>query len=240
MLFLQHNEKILEKIMKNYMNLLRRAKIFRGVEEQDILAMLDCLTAVKKSFARGEFLYRAGERASMAALVLDGMFHIDREDYWGNNSILADVSEGELLGEVYSFLDDEPAGINAVAVRDSTVLLLDVKRIFQTCSAVCPHHAILIRNFAYVLAVKNRELTRKLEHMSQRTTRGKLLSYLSDQSVKQGTSCFDIPFNRQQLADFLAVDRSAMSKELGKLRDEGILEFDRNHFVLKQGREYET
>ena len=84
----------------------------------------------------------------------------------------------------------------------------------------------------------NRELTRKLEHMSQRTTRDKLLSYLSDQSLKQDSSCFEIPFNRQQLADFLAVDRSAMSKELGKLRDEGILEFNKNHFELKQGGEY--
>ena len=166
------------------------------------------------------------------------MFHIDREDYWGNNSILADVSAGELLGEVYSFLDDEPVRINAVAVKDSTVLLLDVKKIFQVCSTVCPDHAQLIRNFAYVLAVKNRELTRKLEHMSQRTTRDKLLSYLSDQSLKQDSSCFEIPFNRQQLADFLAVGfESAMSKELGKLRDEGILEFNKNHFELKQGGE---
>ena len=92
--------------MKNYMELLRRAKIFRGMEEKNILSMLDCLATVKKRFTRGEFLYRAGEPAGMAALVLDGMFHIDREDYWGNNSILADVSAGELLGEVYSFLDD--------------------------------------------------------------------------------------------------------------------------------------
>lgn len=224
--------------MKNYMGLLRRAKIFRGMEEKNILSMLDCLAAVKKRFTRGEFLYRAGEPAGMAALVLDGMFHIDREDYWGNNSILADVSAGELLGEVYSFLDDEPVRINAVAVKDSIVLLLDVKKIFQVCSTVCPYHAQLIHNFAYVLAVKNRELTRKLEHMSQRTTRDKLLSYLSDQSLKQDSSCFEIPFNRQQLADFLAVDRSAMSKELGKLRDEGILEFNKNHFELKQGGEY--
>ncbi len=224
--------------MEKYMNLLRRARIFRGVEEKDILSMLDCLAAVKKRFARGEFLYRAGESAGMAALVLDGMFHIDREDYWGNNSILADVSAGELLGEVYSFLDDEPVRINAVAVKDSVVLLLDVKKIFRVCSAVCPHHAQLIRNFAYVLAVKNRELTRKLEYISQRTTRDKLLSYLSDQSIKQGSPSFDVPFNRQQMADFLAVDRSAMSKELGKLRDEGVLEFNKNHFKLKQGREY--
>ena len=135
-------------------------------------------------------------------------------------------------------VDGEPVRINAVAVKDSTVLLLDVKKIFQVCSTVCPYHAQLIRNFAYVLAVKNRELTRKLEHMSQRTTRDKLLSYLSDQSLKQDSSCFEIPFNRQQLADFLAVDRSAMSKELGKLRNEGILEFNKNHFELKQGGEY--
>ena len=120
--------------MKNYMGLLRRAKIFRGMEEKNILSMLDCLAAVKKRFTRGEFLYRAGEPAGMAALVLDGMFHIDGRITGEITAFWRTSLQENCLGEVYSFLDDEPVRINAVAVKDSTVLLLDVKKIFQVCS----------------------------------------------------------------------------------------------------------
>ena len=220
--------------MKNYMELLRCAKIFRGMEEKNILSMLDCLAAVKKRFTRGEFLYRAGEPAGMAALVLDGMFHIDREDYWGNNSILSDITAGELFGEVYAMLGREPVTINATAASSCTVMMMDINRVFMTCETTCPYHTRLIRNLTYVVASKNRTLTSKLGYLSQRTTRGKLMAYLSEQSVRCGSPSFDIPFNRQQMADFLSVDRSAMSKELGRLRDEGILDFNKNHFILKE------
>ena len=115
--------------------------------------------------------------------------------------------------------------------------MLDMKKVLETCTSICPHHAALIKNLIFVLALKDRELTDKLGYLSQRTTRDKLLAYLSDRSVKQGGAAFDISFNRQQLADFLAVDRSALSKELGKLRSEGIIEFKKNHFELKEGRQ---
>lgn len=222
--------------MKKYMALLKTSKLFEGISEEDIYSMLGCLSAFERKFTKGDYIYRAGERNTSMAMVTEGMAHIYREDYWGNNSILAEVSRGEVLGEVYALSDDEPMMVNAVAARDSSVIFMDMKKVFTVCSSICPYHARLIRNLVYVISAKNRELTRKLEHLSQRTTRDKLLSYLSEQSLKHGSSSFDIPFNRQQLADYLAVDRSAMSKELGRLKKEGILEFEKSHFRL-MGRE---
>ena len=222
--------------MKKYMELLQSAKLFEKMSDADIRSMLLCLKAVKKNYGRGQYIYQVGDHISKTGMVLEGVVHIDREDYWGNHSILAEISAGELLGETYACLDEEPCAINAVAAKESVVLLMDMKKIFDTCTSVCPHHAKLIQNFVKVIAGKNRELTRKMEHLSQRTIRGKLLSYLSEQSLKAGVSSFDIPFDRQQLADFLSVDRSAMSKELGKLRREGILVFRKNHFQLMTGK----
>ena len=194
--------------------------------------MLDCLSAYAQIYQKGECIFHRGERITSVAMLLEGCIHIQKEDYWGNLSILSEISAGEIFGEVYACLGNEEILNNAVAVRQSTVLFLDISRILTVCPSACRFHGRLIRNLLSVIASKNKILTQKLSHMSQRTTREKLLSYLSEQSLRTGCSSFDIPFNRQQLADFLSVDRSAMSNELCKMRDEGILAFDKNHFVL--------
>lgn len=213
--------------------LLKRTKLFYGITENEMGAMLECLSAAKHSYKKGDYVFRRGERIASVAVLLEGRVHIQKVDYWGNQSILSEVSEGELFGEVYACLGGEEILNNAVAVKPSVVLFLDINRILTMCPSGCRFHERLVRNLLAVLASKNRMLTQKLEHMSQRTTREKLLSYLSEQSLKKGSSSFDIPFSRQQLADFLSVDRSAMSNELCKMRDEGILQFDKNHFELK-------
>ena len=213
--------------------LLKRTKLFYGITENEMGAMLECLSAAKHSSHTGDYVFRRGERIASVAVLLEGRVHIQKVDYWGNQSILSEVSEGELFGEVYACLGGEEILNNAVAVKPSVVLFLDINRILTMCPSGCRFHERLVRNLLAVLASKNRMLTQKLEHMSQRTTREKLLSYLSEQSLKKGSSSFDIPFSRQQLADFLSVDRSAMSNELCKMRDEGILQFDKNHFELK-------
>ena len=202
--------------MKKYLQLLKKTRLFYGITEDEMEAMLSCLSAEIRSYQKGEYVFCRGACITNVAILLEGTIHIQKEDYWGNLSILNKISEGEMFGEVYA-----------------TVLLLNVNRLLTTCPSACQFHGRLIRNLLSVLALKNKALTQKLEHMSQRTTREKLLSYLSEQSLKAGYPSFDIPFNRQQLADFLSVDRSAMSNELCKMRDEGILEFDRSHFLLK-------
>lgn len=220
--------------MKKYIDILKKSKLFSGMDEDEIVSMLKCLSVTKRVFRRGESIYSAGDVITRVAMVLEGSVYIEREDYWGNNSILSDITAGELFGEVYAMLGREPATINATAASSCTVMMMDINRVFMTCETTCPYHTRLIRNLTYVIASKNRTLTSKLGYLSQRTTRGKLMAYLSDQSVRYGSSSFDIPFNRQQLADFLSVDRSAMSKELGRLKNENILDFSKNHFILKE------
>jgi len=218
--------------MKKYFQTIKNSKLFAGITESEIEAMLQCLSATVKTYKKGDIIYRAGENISSVAMLLEGKIHIQKEDFWGNLSILDAASPGELFGEVFACLESEPMAYNAEAVKDSVVLHLDVQRVLTTCTNACKFHARLIRNLLSAISDKNRILTQKMLHMSQRTTREKLLSYLSEQSLKQGSPAFDIPFNRQQLADFLSVDRSAMSAELGKMKNEGLLDFDKNHFVL--------
>lgn len=219
--------------MKKYLNILKNTKLFYGITESEIESMLECLSASAHCYQKGEAVFCSGEHVRAVAVLLEGCIHIQKEDYWGNLSILNEISEGEIFGEVYACLGNDKILNNAVAIKQSVVLFLDVGRILAMCPSSCRFHERLIRNLLYVLASKNKLLTQKLEHMSQRTTREKLLSYLSEQSKKAGSPSFDIPFNRQQLADFLCVDRSAMSNELCKMRDEGMLLFNKNHFVLK-------
>ncbi len=138
-----------------------------------------------------------------------------------------------MFGETYACLGSQ-LEVDAVAGRDCVILFVDIKKILNSCTSACTHHSRLIMNFTKIQAHRNRELTAKLEHLSQRTTREKLLSYLSEQSRRAGSTSFEIPFNRQQLADYLAVDRSAMSAELGRMRDDGLIKFDRNRFRLLQ------
>lgn len=220
--------------MKKYLPLLKESKLFEEISEDNLMSMLDCLGAAARSYYKGECVFGRGDRIDSVALLLEGCIHIQKEDYWGNTSILSEITEGEIFGEVYACLESDELLNNAVAVKASTVLFLNIKRILTMCPSACQFHGRLIRNLLNVLAQKNKMLTRKLEHMSRRTTREKLLSYLSEQSQRAGSPVFDIPFNRQQLADFLSVDRSAMSAELCRMRDDGILSFQRNHFILKK------
>lgn len=147
------------------------------------------------------------------------------------------VEEGEMFGEAYAAPDSGVMMNDVAAVENSTVLFFNVKKILTTCSTACRFHSLVIQNLFFAISEKNRKLMRKLLHMSKRSTREKLLSYLSEEAKRQNRATFLIPFNRQQLADFLSVDRSAMSSELGKMRDEGLLTFQKNRFTLHHPEE---
>ena len=164
--------------------------------------------------------------------MLSGEIHLVKEDFWGNRSLVSRVGPGGLVGEVYACLPYQRLTVGVQAAADSCMLFLQAERIFSPCQSACGFHQRLIRNLAAVLAGKNRMLMEKMEHLTQRTTREKLLSYLSAESQRQGRANFTIPFNRQQLADYLSVERSALSAELGRLRDEGVLTFHKSEFTL--------
>lgn len=218
--------------MKEYIPVLKKTQIFSGVGDDEISSMLSCLGARLKNYRKGEYVFRQGEYISDIVVLAKGSLHIQNDDYWGNRSILGEISEGEMFGEAYAAPESGALLNDVVAVEDSTVVFFDVKRIITTCSSACRFHAMVVQNMFFAISEKNRKLVQKIGYMSGRTIRAKLVSYLSSESKKQNSPSFTIPFNRQQLADFLCVDRSAMSNELCKMRDEGLLEFEKNRFRL--------
>lgn len=213
-------------------NLVKHTALFDGIEENEISSMMTCLAATTEQYQKGDSVYRIGDTTTFVGLVLSGKLLVFTDDFWGNRNILSEIGAGQLFGETYAILMSKPLEVSVLADEKSEILFLDVRRISTPCSSACGFHARLIRNLLSVTARKNYQLTRKLEHMAQRTTRGKLLSYLSSEAQLNKSPAFSIPFTRQQFADYLSVDRSAMSNELSKLRDEGILRFDKNHFEL--------
>jgi CRP-like cAMP-binding protein len=218
--------------MKKYIPILKQTKLFAGVEEEEISAMLKCLQAELRTYKKGEYVFRQGERLSSLTILAEGCLHIQRDDYWGNRSIINIVHAGDMFGEAYTAPESEALLNDVIAAKDSAVIFFDVQKVLTVCSSACRFHSIVVQNLFFSISEKNRKLVQKLGHMAKRSTREKLISYLSEEAKKQGCAAFTIPFNRQQLADFLSIDRSAMSKELGKMRDEGLLIFEKNRFTL--------
>ncbi|MBE6638775.1 MAG: Crp/Fnr family transcriptional regulator [Ruminococcaceae bacterium] len=218
--------------MKKYIPVLKKTKMFAGIGDDEIAAMLSCLGARLYSYKKGEYVMRQGEHISDITVLVKGNLHIQKDDYWGNRSILGQIAVGEMFGEAYVAPESGALLNDVVALEDSDVLFFDVKRVIMTCSFACRFHAMVVQNIFFAISDKNRKLVQKLGHMSKRSTREKLISYLSEEAKRQNSSVFSIPFNRQQLADFLSVDRSAMSNELCKMRNEGLLEFEKNNFRL--------
>jgi len=218
--------------MKKYMEVLKNTRLVSGMGEEEIQSMLDCLHAALRTYKKGEYVFRAGEHICSLTVLVEGSLYIQRDDYWGNRSIVERIAVGEMFGGAYLSPDSGALLNDLVAVEDSVVLLFDIYRLLSVCPSVCQFHSMTIKNLFFAISEKNRKLVTKLRHMSKRTTRDKLLSYLSDEAKRQNSSTFTIPFNRQQLADFLSIDRSAMSNELCKMRDENLIVFHKNNFTL--------
>ena len=208
--------------------------LFRGIPAEELEALLTCMGAARRRYRRGQMILHRGDRADRLGLVLSGTLHIVKEDFWGSRTIVGLARSGEVFAEAYACLGGEPLEVAVLAAADAEVLFLNS---VQALSCARPGAAEFTRNLLTILAGRNLTLTRKIGHMARRTTRDKLLSYLSAQAMQAGGPEFDIPLDRQQLADYLAVDRSAMSTALGKLRDEGVLTFQKNHFHLLQQME---
>ena len=218
--------------MKKYIPILKNTKLFLGVEENEIEAMLSCLGARLRQYTKGEYVLQEGEHIDHIAVLVSGDLHVQRDDYWGNRTIVSRIAVGEMFGEAYIAPDSGAVLNDVVAVENSTVIFFDVHRVMNVCSSACRFHSMVVQNLFFAISEKNRALIRKLRHVTKRSTREKLISYLSEESKRQNSASITLPFNRQQLADYLSVDRSAMSNELCKMRDEGLLEFNKNQFRL--------
>ena len=218
--------------MQKYLPILRSCPFFNGMRDDEILSILHCVQASTVARPRGTYILRAGDTTEVMGLVLSGSVLILQEDLWGHRNILSKCTTGDFFGEPYAATSGAVLNVNAVAEDDCELLFLNVKRLLMSCPTACGHHQKLIRNLVSVLANRLLAFNDKITHVSKRSTREKLLSYLSTESVRQASLSFDIPFDRQQLADYLCVDRAAMSVELSKLQKEGILKTKRRHFEL--------
>ena len=206
------------------LDLLCQSPPFQGVDPQELTQMLPCLGAQQHRASRGQLIFHAGQPARWVGLVLEGAVHIVQEDYYGNRNIVATVQPPELFGEAFACAGVAVLPVSAEAAQDAQVLLLDVQRVITTCSDACVFHQRLVGNLLGVVARKNLTLTKQLALLSKKTTKEKLLAYLMEEARRAGSPSFTLPYDRQTLADYLGVDRSAMSAELSKLRRAGVLD----------------
>lgn len=218
--------------MSLYHESLARSALFSGLSETEISAVLPCLQARKLLLSKNQAAFREGDRAGQIGIVLSGTVQIEKTDYHGNRNLLSSVGPSGLFGEAFACAGAKALPVSVTAVEASEILLFDCSRIGAPCQNACGFHSRLIQNLLRILAEKNLILNQKIEVTSQRTTREKLLTYLAAEARRVGSNTFEIPYDRQALADYLGVDRSAMSAEIGKLRREGFLETNRRHFRL--------
>ena len=219
--------------MNQYHTIMKQCPLFDGIEMEDLSAMLVCIGGKQMHVQKGQYICHEGDPATYVGMVLTGAVRLEREDYYGNRSIVAHIGPSELFGETYACADAISIPISIVADEESTVLLMDCRRITRTCSHACSFHSRIIFNLLRVVAEKNLVYDQKIQVTSKRTTREKLMTYLLNQAKIQGCSSFRIPYDRQELADYLEVDRSGLSAEISKLRREGILESEKNYFTIK-------
>ena len=223
-------------LQKQQLDILLAAPLFRGLSEKDVRTLLGCLDSAPRAYKKGSSVLRAGEPARGLGLVLSGSVNVIREDWWGRRAIVAAIGPGRIFGESYAFAPDAKLGVSVIAAQNAEVLFLDPKKALATCSNACAFHARLVSNLVAVLAAKNRLLNEKLAILARPTTREKVLAYLSAESRRAASATFEIPFDRQELADFLSVDRSALSTVLAALKRDHVLSFEKNRFtLLKRG-----
>ena len=225
MYFQQKGEKL-----KKYISVLRQTALFAGMADSEIEAAAARLNMRTQTYERGKTVYHSDQFIHAISILAVGQLMIQKDDYWGNRSVVNRIGVGEVFGEAFAMQEDEPFIHDVIALEDSVVLSFGPEHLFAPDADKLTKR--LVQNLLCSMAAKNRMLAQKIDSMAHRTTREKLTDYLSAQSQRAGSAHFSIPFNRQQLADYLGVDRSAMCTELGKMRDEGLLAFHKCAFDL--------
>lgn len=218
--------------MKNFLAALKTVNLFSGINESELQPLLSCLSAKVTHYEKGNNVFSSGESIEYFGIVLSGEVLVVQDDYYGNRSILDKIGAGNQFGESFACAEIKKIPVSVITTTESDLLFIDYRKLTVPCTKACTFHNKLVQNLLNIISLKNIALTQKIEFTSKRTTREKLLAYLSTEAKKAGSSRFSIPFNRQELADYLAVERSAMSAELSKLRDDGLLTFHKNQFEL--------
>lgn len=218
--------------MKPNLKILMMSSLFQGVTENELEAMLECLAPTERKYGKNDVILLAGTKVSSVGILLEGNAQITRDDAEGNRAILSELERADLFAEAYVAAGSVEIPVTVIATSDCRILWIPFGKIVGICNSSCSFHRVLIQNMMRVIAIKNVMMNEKMRILSCKTTREKLMTYLSDYSERVGKNKFKIPFSRNELADFLSVDRSAMSRELSRLRDEGFLNYHKNEFEL--------
>ncbi len=218
--------------MEKYFEILKKCPLFYDIEEKDLAKMLICLGAKIESFDKKYTIIAEGNPAKYIGIVLSGSAQISSTDYYGNRSILGNIEPSQVFAEAFACAGVRSVPVTVTANEPCCVMLIDCDHILHTCSNNCGFHQKLIFNLMKDLAIKTLMFHQKIEITSKRTTREKLMTYLMMCAKKAGNSNFDVPFDRQELADYLEVDRSGLSAEISKLKKEGIINSSKKHFEL--------
>ena len=210
---------------------LRRCTLFQGMSEKELADALRALKSEERRYGRNETVFAAGETTEKMGLVLAGSVTVESCDLWGNRSILSHVGPGEFFAETYAMLSTEPLLVDVRANEPSQILFLRIGGL-DCLTGEARWQTLLLKNLLEITAEKNLRLSARSFHTAPKTIRARLMAYLNAQSVKKGSAEFSVPFDRQQLADYLNVERTALSKELGRMKRDGILEVRKNCFRL--------
>jgi len=218
--------------MKKYFEILKKCPLFFGIGDESMSGMLACLGARVRTYEKKEAIISEGDDAKYVGILLSGSAKIIQVDYFGNRSIVSEVGPCETFAEAFAYAGSKIIPVSIIADERCDVMFIDCIRITQPCCNACDFHRQLILNLMRSMASKNLMYHQRMEITSKRSTREKLLTYLMMQAKKNHANSFDIPYDRQELADFLEVDRSGLSAEISKMRKEGIIKSDKNHFEL--------
>lgn len=213
-------------------NVLKSCPLFAGLNEEELTSVLSCFGARPQQYEKGEAILTEGDPVRFIGVVLSGTVQIEQTDFYGFRSMMAKLGSGDIFAEAFACAGIREMPVDVTAAENSEVLLIDAARMMQPCAQHCGFHQQMIRNLLRVTAIKNLGLRQKMEITAKRSTREKLMAFLLLQAKKTGRDTFAIPFDRQELADYLGVDRSGLSAEISKLRKEGKLLCRKNRFTL--------
>lgn len=218
--------------MNKYLKQLQRNELFRNFGLSDLESILNCLSAKVSYYKKGDMILLQGDHVQFVGLVVSGSIQIIKEDIEGNVSILAHLGINDIFAETFAYADIHESPITVQATENCEIMFIDCKRIISTCNNACTFHSKLIKNMLSLIAKKNVMLNQKMEILSKRTIREKLLTFFNTQIQINRSKRFIIPYNREGLANYLCLDRSALSRELSNMRDEGLIKFRKNEFEI--------
>jgi len=219
-------------IPKDYLQVLQSIRLFHGISAAELESMLDCVGAQKKAVRKGKMVLHAGDKPRSVGIVLEGQLHVVREDFDGNSSLIAVLTAGDTFAEALCCAGVHESPVSVIAGLDSTVMLLGFDRILRTCTNACSFHGKLIENMLGLIAGKNLSMQSHMEILSMKTIRSKVMRHMESLGAKKGCE-IAIPFSRDELANYLCVDRSALSHELSRMKQDGLIDYRKNRFVLR-------